>query len=175
MRPWFCVQTNPRQEELARKSLRLRGVTTFLPMYLHRREDRHTVKRLVFPGYLFVSTTLLQWALVTNRDPKSFLGVKGILSYRPADSEYRLPQPLASQDIERLREVSLAYRQAGAQEPDLVITAGCYVRVKEGPLAELAQRALVEWAEADRVSLLVQMFNRAVSVEFYRSDVTRVE
>lgn len=174
MRPWYCAQIYPGQEITARDHLAQQGVLSFLPTYLFKRKDRHFVVRRLFSNYLFVSLDRpSDWPLVHRS-----YGVQQMITFQPKDEDaYREPAPIASEAIEQLRALALSYdeiRRGGQRKlATQYITAGCFVKVNAGPFKDeqFAQRALVEWADADRAELVISLFKREIRVQFYHRDL----
>lgn len=178
MRPWYCVQSLPRQETYAAEQLsRQLGITTFQPNFLVKKKDRHITVKSLFNSYFFISTDdEALWPRINN-----IPGVSKVITYLPKDAEYARPSAIASEAIECLRALALTYdeiRRGGKRPiPQQYITEGCYVKVLDGVFrAEAAaQRALVEWADTERAQLTLDMFNRKVKVEFYLRDLQLVD
>lgn len=174
MRSWYCVQTLPRQEPLAREGLERRGITVFLPSFLVKHRNRHISVQPLFPGYLFASFDSIRDFNRVNYCE----GVTRILTHQNSLDDYKMPEAIAAAEIEGLRAQALGFDQikrtgARRRPPQQVISAGCYVRILSGPLAgdPTTQRALVEWTDGKRATLLLTIFNRQTRAEFFQKDL----
>ena len=152
---WSCVTVHPHQEALALRNIRRQGFTSFYPFSLVANNRRRLVVRPLFPGYIFIQLDdqVFNWSPLNNT-----LGVRRLITATTA-GDYRYPArvPFAD-DLWRLR-----LRPSSVNEPEL-IPPGTIVRVLRGPFQE--RTGLVELSEGDRVKLLLQAFNREVSIEF---------
>ena len=154
---WSCVTVHPHQEALALRNIRRQGFESWYPFILAPRGFRRTLRVCpVFPGYVFVrlDDELVNWSPLN-----STLGVRRLLT-ATANGDYRRPArvPFAD-DLWRLR-----LRPSGTNQPQDMIEPGTIVRVLRGPFQE--RTGLVELSEGDRVKLLLQAFNREVTIEF---------
>ena len=179
MRPWYCAMTAPRLEKVAQQGLERLGMATLLPGYLVRDKHRHVLVKFLFPGYIFVSGPPTLWPRV-----RSAPGITGIMLYQPAGSEYKMPSSIASEEIDSLHSKALSFdevkRDGGSRiqvkQPAKIIPPGCFVRITKGVFAgDCVQKALVEWSNQERASLLIDLFGRKIKAEFYLSDLERVD
>lgn len=177
MRPWYVARTEPNKEFEARRQLERRGFVVFLPTYLKKYQSRNVRLRLLFRNYVFVSfDDPLLWPQV-HRAP----GVLSMMTHLPdRESEYLMPSPIQSDAIETLRQQALAIDEVTGGKsgrPEQYITEGCYVKVISGYLQGEAQteKCLVQWADHERATLLLNMFNRQCEVQFYQKDLEKVE
>jgi transcriptional antiterminator RfaH len=153
---WYVVHTQPNGEGRADLNLRRQGFATYLPRYARwRRHARRqeTVKRPLFPRYLFVGLDLARdrWRAV-----HSTLGVNRLVL---AGEE---PLPVPDDVIEAIR----------AREDDDGLVAlglpaglgpGSRVRVVDGIFAE-AKGVLERIADDRRVAILLELLGREVRV-----------
>ena len=172
---WYCAQIHVGQEQRASIELARQGVVSFLPCFLVKQRDRHVARRLLFSNYLFIKlVSPSDWPVVEHS-----YGVNRMLVYPPSQCEYYMPQQLTDRSVESLREQALSFdeiQRGGKREEQLprsLITAGCYVKVNAGVFKDeaFAQKALVDWADAERALLLLTMFKREIKVEFYHRDL----
>lgn len=182
MRAWYCAQTEPNKEFRARKYLELSGFPAFLPSYLVKNKSRHVSLKLLFKGYVFFSLDdPCYWPRV-----RTITGIQRVITFSPEDDKqadtpwYSMPSDVASAAIERLKAACLAssmFQKDGKEtRTEFYITAGCHVRIKNGPLADLSvQKPLVEWADEDRAKLAIMMFGRKHSIEFFQKDLELIE
>lgn len=175
MRIWYCARTAPNEEWRAKRELEQQGMTAFLPLFLRKYGSRNIRPIRLFNNYIFISLpNPADWPLI-NRT----IGIAKLLTYQPDEtiSEYREPSALGSEVIEQLRCQALAMdeiRQDGyrIRPPKLVITVGCHVRILRGPLTMFnIQEPIVDWSEQDRASLVLAIFGRDHSFEFYHKDL----
>jgi transcriptional antiterminator RfaH len=161
---WSCAQTLPRAESQAIRHLRRQGFVCFYPFFLVRNKYRHYAVKPAFPGYVFIELEPERnWSPINGTT-----GVRRLLTI-PSDNGYNRPYELAF--IEELRRLRIRTEE----EPDLPsagdeIPVGTMVRIKHGPFAE--RIALVELSTAERLRLLVELFNSRIPVDI---DVASVE
>lgn len=183
-RLWFVVQTEPNRDIFARDGIRDLGITTHLPMRVHLVADtnrgRPVVKngqrvekqvlRPYFPGYQFASFDIANtdWPEI-YRTP----GVRGILS--AVGNPYK-PSPIRSSFVTDLMAAGRA--GDGAIDPRAVpfpvsaFAPGSVVTVLDGPFAQF--HAMVQWSDADRVRVLIDIFGRSSAVEMGVKQVARI-
>lgn len=171
---WYVAQTHVGQEERATVELARQGIGSLLLKYNQKKDDRHVVTKLLFSNYLLVELdSPHDWPAVHHT-----FGVNRMLVCGDSKSEYLAPQRLIDRSIESLREQAQALDADQEEKLDqaILITAGCYVKVKTGIFRDeaFAQRALVTWSEQDRALLLLTMFKREVMVEFYHRDLVKL-
>jgi|SRR5271156_4612633 len=83
-RSWYAVETRPRYEKMVSKSLRDKGIETFLPLFSekHQWSDRRRVVAMpVFPRYAFVRidpSTSERVPVLRTRGVMSFVGNRGM-------------------------------------------------------------------------------------------------
>ena len=177
MRAWYCAQTEPNREYKARKYLELNGIPAFIPTYLTKDKSRHLKVNLLFRNYIFFSLDdPALWPRI-----RTITGILKVITSNPIETSspwYAMPSAVASDAIERLRNACLALdeirRDGGGKSKhvETYITAGCHVRIKDGPLADLSvQKPIVEWASEERALLVLMMFGRQHKIEFYIKDL----
>jgi transcription antitermination factor NusG len=139
---WYAVYTCANREKLVSAQFAVRGIEHFLPLYQSVREwtDRRVkVQAPLFPGYLFVLTSL------RNRLP--VLTVPGVVNLV---STARQPVPLAHEFIEILRNgISRVAAQPYTQLP-----VGQRVSICGGPLKGL-EGTLVRHKSSPRVVISI--------------------
>jgi len=167
---WYAAQTQFNKEFVVRDHLQQQGFTeTFLPTYQTTYASRNVRTKLLFRNYIFINLDdPMLWPRIQHT-----IGVSQMLTYAPPEPEdieapwYRVPLEIEYSAIESLRDQALNLDETRRD----LITKGCYVRVLSGPFMQQAQRALVTWADKDRAKLLLDIFNRKVSVEFFHVDL----
>jgi transcription antitermination factor NusG len=164
---WSCAQTRPRAEPLAIRNLRRQRFRAFYPFLLVRNRFHRLTVMPVFPSYVFVELD----DAVPNWSPiNSTLGVRRLLTQLVKHSEYRRPANVGfAEDLRRLRIRSSLDAVAPAEESEGCLPPGTVVRVRRGPFAERV--ALVSLSSAARVKLLLEFFNREISISFDLDDV----
>lgn len=166
---YICAQTQYKQERWAGENLRRQGLEPFLPTYRHRIKDGSYSVRLLFPSYIIVGLEhQTQWPIVQRT-----LGIKQVLVFQPRRREYMEPSEIPTEAVESLRSIAVPDER---NEPTR-ITKGCYVRILSGVFAgqEGADRALVEWADNVKATLLVSIFNRQIRAQFFLKDLAHAE
>lgn len=184
MRAWYCAQTEPNKEYKAKKYLELSGIPAFIPTYLTKDKSRHLRVNLLFRGYVFFS--LDDPALWPRL--RTITGIVRVITNSPLETSdapwYAMPSAVASDAIEKLRNACLAmdeFDRKNSTRPSRTIsyiTAGCFVRILNGPFADDAinqQKPIVEWADEERAILPLLMFGRQHKIEFYIKDLELVE
>ena len=183
MRVWYCAQTEPNCEHRARKYLELSGIPAFLPTYLTKDKSRHLKVNLLIRGYIFFS--LDDPALWPRL--RTISGILKVITNAVAETLdtpwYTMPSQCASVEIERLRKACLnfdEYKRNGANQSKRTqqyITEGCYVRILNGPLADIInpQKPIVEWADEERALIPFLLFGRDHKIEFYIKDLALSE
>jgi transcription antitermination factor NusG len=160
---WYAVYTKHQHEKSATSFLTRKGFEVLLPLYraTHRWKDRmQAVELPVFPGYLFLRTRL-ERKLEIVQTPGVFwlVGNGGRASLVP-DSE-----------IESIRKIT---QSSAFFEPHPYLKSGDQVRVLSGPLAGI-EGILTRVKNRYRIVLLVELLQKAVSVEVDISTVARLE
>lgn len=169
---WYVAQTHVGQEERATVELARQGIGSLLLKYNQKKDDRHVVTKLLFSNYLLVELdSPYDWPAVHHT-----YGVNRMLVCGDSQSEYLAPQRLLDRTVESLREQAQSYDEIERLDQAILITEGCYVKVKAGIFKDeaFAQRALVTWSEQDRARLRMSMFKREVEVEFYHRDLVKL-
>lgn len=157
--PWWVAHVRSRQEKLAARESRLRGIPFYLPLReqtLRRLGRRRTSFLPLFSGYLFFRgpTEVRRELLQTN------LCVRVLPVLDQAALQHDLFQ------VRRLQELGLPL------VPHAGIAAGDLVEVKEGPFSGYTGVVQKEKGRArERLVVLVRFIHRAVSVELDRDEV----
>jgi transcription antitermination factor NusG len=155
--PWWVAHVRSRQEKLASREARQRGIPCFLPKYDKetRRDGRKRISSLpLFPGYLF------------------FRGL--------ADARYEMlrtnlcvrilevtDQRALHSDLLQIRQLQLAGLPF---IPVPAVRAGDPVRITEGPFAGITGVVLKEKGKS-RLMVSVRFIHRSVCVELPRGAV----
>ena len=155
-RRWYVVHTQPNGEGRADLNLRRQGFTTYLPRYARRRRHarrQETVKRPLFPRYLFVGLDLARdrWRAV-----HSTFGVNRLV----LAGEEPLPVPDDVIDAIRAREDDDGLVALGLPAG---VGPGSRGRLVDGIFAE-AKGVLERIADDRRVAILLELLGREVRV-----------
>jgi len=156
---WFAVKVKPHNEARALANLERQGFRTFLP-WEERQKTRGrnavTVRRPVFPGYLFVELDVAApgWGAVN--------GTFGV-AYLVASPDGR-PQALPSAVMDALMART---DERGLLQMEDSLVAGTEVRITHGAFADWVATVL-EAPPGDRVELLLELMGRPVRVSVDR-------
>ena len=77
---WYAVVTEAQREEVAQRALRQIGVATYIPEYrsdVRRGRSRVSIRRKLFPGYVFVGLQREREPWLRMEDCSAVLGVVG--------------------------------------------------------------------------------------------------
>jgi transcriptional antiterminator NusG len=152
-RRWYAVYTVVRHEKAADRALRQKEIETFLPLREITSQWKDRKKRVLlplFPGYLFVSTTL-EYKL-------NILNTPGIVRILGASGA---PAPIPDDQIESIRKL---LDSKVPFDPHPYMTEGKMVVVTHGPLEGIIGRILKRRG-LNKLILSVDLIKRAVSVE----------
>ena len=156
MKQWFVVHTHVQKESNATSHLLRQGFEVYLPQFLKIRNHarrRDTVKKPLFPRYLFVAIdlTLDRW-----RSVNSTVGVSHLI----CNGETPVPVPDQVVDDIRLREDN----RGNVKLNKLVrFCKGDHVDIIDGALSD--QTAIFECArDEDRVQVLLNLLGRPMKV-----------
>ena len=125
----------------------------------HRNNQRQTVKRKVFPGYVLIEMVLDEetWHLV-----RSTTGVTGFVS------SGNKPVPLQDKEV----QVILQTEEGAAQRPKVQWSKSDSIRVVSGPFSGLAGKIDDVNVDKEKLRVLISIFGRETPVEL---DFTQVE
>lgn len=155
---WYAVYTCVNREKQVAAQFVSRGIEHYLPLHESVREwsDRRVKLQMpLFPGYLFVATTL--------RDRIRILSVPGVVNLVSSAGQ---PLPMAEDVIERLR---LGIEQVGAQ-PYPYLPVGQRVFVSAGPLKGWPG-VLVRHKAGTRVVISIDLIQRAFIADVDANDL----
>ena len=155
--PWWVAHLRSRQEKLASREARHKGIPCFLPKYQKetRRDGRKRISFLpLFPGYLFF------------RGPRDtrFEMLKTNLCVRILEVA---DQASLNADLLQIRRLQLAGHPLVAVP---VVKPGDQVRIEDGPFSGVTGVILKEKGRT-RLIVSVRFINRFVSVELSRAAV----
>jgi transcription antitermination factor NusG len=155
---WYAVYTCANREKQVAAQFASRGIDHFLPLYESVREwsDRRVKLQMpLFPGYLFVSTSLRnRLRIVTVPGVVNLVGVAGH------------PVPMAGDVIERLRD---AIKRVSAQ-PYPYLPIGQRVFLCSGPLKGLTG-VLLRHKSGTRVVISIDVIERAFIADVDANDL----
>jgi transcription antitermination factor NusG len=156
---WFAVYTSPRHEKRVALQMEAHEMHCFLPLYKSVRRWKDRRKQLdlpLFPGYVFVRTTL--------RDRLQVLRLPGVVQLVSFNGK---PAALPEAEIEALCQ-GLARNLC--VEPHPLLRVGRRVRVHSGPMAGL-EGILVRKKDNLRVVLTIELIQRSVAMEVDEADI----
>jgi len=159
--PWHVIETEHRQEALARDSIQALGFTAFLPM-VARPLGRATVLQPLFPRYLFAMFDAgSDWGGL--RRARGVVDVlRAVGSAAPAVVDHRRVEAIIAH---------CSARQVVDTDPrPALIAAGITVRVTTGLWAD--HRGVCLWSSAERVALLLDVMGRELRMIVPRRSVT---
>ena len=152
-RCWYAVYTVVRHEKTAASALKKKQIETFLPLreVISQWKDRKKrVSLPLFPGYLFVNTTLdYRLNILTTPGIVRILGTSGT------------PAPIPDDQIESIRKL---LDSKVPFDPHPYLREGKMVIVTHGPLQGIIGR-IVERRGSNKLILSVDLIKRAISVE----------
>lgn len=151
---WVAVCTQPNREMLAIDNLRRQGYETYCPMFSRvRRHARktETVKRPLFPGYVFVS---LDRVVQGVRSIHSTFGVRHMVQF--GDVPARMPEQF-------IHELKSSEVDGVIPPPPLedALPQGSTVLIKDGVFKDLMATVL-SCPTQDRVIVLLNILKRNV-------------
>jgi transcription antitermination factor NusG len=163
---WSCAQTKPHAERLAVRNLRRQNFTVFFPFFLAPAGKRQALAvRPLFPNYVFIELEEEQqrWGPIN-----STWGITRLLTVVTGEDDLgkrRVPcrVPFAG-DLRRLQ-----IRGPDQENEPNIIPKGTMCRIVRGAFVE--RIGLVEMSAVDRVRLLLEVFNREISVYFHTDDI----
>src|SRR5712672_2759104 len=155
---WYLAHIRPNSERKAEFHLNAQGFVTFLPQIT--KTIRHarrlaTVRRPLFPGYLFVRFDVTQ---------DQWLSVNGTIGVARLVMQDGRPAAVPIGIVENL----LAHSDGdGVTRLDIQLTEGQRVRIVSGPFVDFTG-TLARLEERRRVEVLLEMMGTAVPVSIDR-------
>jgi transcriptional antiterminator NusG len=149
---WYAVHTRSRHERLVLEQLLGAGYRVYLPEYWgwsRRRDRRKRIKKPLFPGYLFVHTSMT---------PELRLGIIKARSVVRVVGAGNRPQPVPDREIESIRRLLDVSSDAA---PHPYLTFGKKVMVQDGPLAGVV--GVVTGEKKKKIVVQVEILGRAVA------------
>jgi transcription elongation factor/antiterminator RfaH len=162
---WYAVYTKSRHEQVAHGQLAAKGVETFLPTlqtWSRRTDRRLRIELPMFPGYLFVKTTL---------HPERHLSILRTVGVVKMVEFQGRPMPVAPHEI---RSLQILMDSGVAIHPAEDFRVGDLVRIIDGPFKDVVGR-LISRRSASRLIVAVETINQAVQVEVDDHLVRKVE
>jgi transcription termination/antitermination protein NusG len=159
---WYAAYVKHHHERKVADLLERKGLEVFLPQQkaVHRWKDRNKTLFLpLFPGYLFLETTLEDKFQILNTPGVFFLVENGGRAC-----------PISRQEIESIRRVV----EVGAQvQAHPYVSTGDRVMIRSGPLSGVTG-ILTRFKNQYRVVLTVELLEKAVSIEVEIGNVERI-
>jgi transcriptional antiterminator NusG len=114
-----------------------------------------TVERKLYPGYVLVEMIMNQEALhVIN-------SIQGVIKFVGAG---KFPQPLRSDEVNRLLGIAEAVAESAPQE-EIPFLVGQVVEITEGPFSDFSGTVEEVLADKGKVKVSVSLFGRPTTVE----------
>jgi len=162
---WMLLRTEPNCERRVAQFLERRGIAEYVPAFFAScraaRGKRVLVRRVMFPGYVFIPDFEMARARTIRMAP----GGLGFLHF--GEEMARVPQ--AAIRVIRAKEAELAVKPSARAR----LSVGQDVRFTEGPFAGML--ANVQRLEArERVTLLLHMAGRMCSLQANEADLELV-
>jgi len=160
---WYVVQTHWNYEGRVSKLLHDQGYQVFYPEtvaeWRKKRNKKASQRTALFPQYIFVNFDVNQtlW--------RPIYGTTGVLKIFGVNPE--APTPLPRGVVEELQgrpEIPSRY-----VPPDLT---GKVLEINEGPMQHFT--GVCTWSTAKRVRVLMQLFERDVTIELFRYQTEEV-
>ena len=154
---WYVIQARHQHEAKVELALQRKGLEVFLPRITvrSRRRDRKLLLQVpLFPGYLFVHSSLDHQSYYEIIRPKSVVRLLG--------GEFGLPTPVPAEVVASVDAI-VASRQPYYPWPYL--QRGKRVCIMEGPLAGTVGVIVRTLDKKRRLVVAVELFQRSVAVE----------
>jgi len=153
--PWYAIYTQCRHEARVESALQRNGLEVFLPRVTtrSRRRDRKLLLKLpLFPGYIFVRTSL------TASEYHNIIKAPGVVRLLGNGS----PIPVPEETIDSVKAI------VDSDQPFYpwpYLKSGNMVRVLAGPLAGVIGVILGSKEKKHRLIVSVELFQRSVAVD----------
>jgi transcription antitermination factor NusG len=178
---WFAARTRANMERSTKKRLVEQGIETLMPVVVQRqysrRQSTRSISSLLVPSYLFLRVALTPplWHLI--HETKGVAGLVGRYVTRRVGGQreqFVVPLPLPSAEMgELLGQVNEAGEIERPATPMSDLTWKL-MRVLAGPFTSFSGACEEFDAERGRVKVAVEIFGRAVPVEYDLADVELV-
>ncbi len=159
---WYAVQTRPNHEKRVEERLKLKSLTTFLPVHRCRHRWKNGVNAdlelPLFPCYLF--------ARASAHDRLGIMQLPGVVGLAASSAH---PTSIPDDEIEFLRTAIDTLRAV----PHPYLKAGETVRIVAGPLAGM-EGILVRRKQELRVVISIELIMRSLVVEVSECDLEPV-
>jgi transcriptional antiterminator NusG len=152
---WYAVYTQNRHEAKVEKAMQRKGLEVFLPRITtaSRRRDRRMLLQLpLFPGYIFIRTSL------TTSEYHEILKAPGVVRFLGNGS----PLPVPEETVDSVRAIVDSFQPF---YPWPYLKSGSLVRVVDGPLAGAVGVIKAHKNKKRRLIVSVELFKRSVAVE----------
>ncbi len=161
-RKWYAIHVMSRHERKVAEKLRSRGLEVFLPEYRSRSRRKDRVKmilRPLFPGYLFVRTSLAPKQRLKIIQTPSVVRIVGINTK---------PHPIPDEQVESVR---LLIGSTSDAKPEQNLRTGQKVMVTDGPLKGVVG-VVEKTPRGEKIVVCVELLNRAVSASLQKASVS---
>jgi transcription antitermination factor NusG len=152
-RPWFALQTRPKNERKVEVLLRQKGYDCFAPVYRSKRKWSDRIVEIdspLFPGYVFCrfNSSALGKAVSTQ-------GVTRVVGFGGTPAEVA---------IEEVEALQLLARSNFLREPWKYLPDGTVVVVETGPLAGIRGSISTDQSKR-RLVISVTLLQRSVAIQ----------
>lgn len=161
-RPWFALQTRPKNERKVESLLRQKGYECFTPTYRLKRKWSDRIVKIdfpLFPGYVFCRFNASAFGKVISTQ-----GVTRIVGFG------RAPAEVAKEEIETLQFLA---RSKILLEPWKYLPSGTMVLVETGPLAGV-QGIISVGENKMQLVISVTLLQRSVAIQLGEDTVISV-
>jgi len=162
MTHWYAVYTQPRHENKVYDRLLKKKIETFLPLierWSRRKDRRKRIHLPLFPGYLFVRTSMDPYVHLEILKTDSVVRILG------NDGK---PIPIPNEQIFTIHAL---IKNGVAVTPCPYLKEGMRVRVVNGPLIGIEGFLVKAQPQKHRLVLSVDLIKESVSVEIDELDV----
>lgn len=162
---WYAVHTRSRHEQVVHDQLTAKGTEVFLPkmeVWSRRTDRRKRITIPMFPGYLFVRTTL---------HPEHHLGVLKTVGVVGMVSFHGRPAAVNPEEVSSLK---IVVDTGAVIHPTEDFRKGDLVRITDGPFKGVIGR-LTGRRSNRKLIVAVENINQAISVEIDDHMVVKAE
>lgn len=162
MTHWYAVYTQPRHENKVYDRLLKKKIETFLPLierWSRRKDRRKRIHLPLFPGYLFVRTSMDPYVHLEILKTDSVVRILG------NDGK---PIPIPNEQVFTIHAL---IKNGVAVTPCPYLKEGMRVRVVNGPLIGIEGIFVKAQPQKHRLVLSVDLIKESVSVEIDELDV----
>lgn len=161
---WYLIQTKPHGCKDAHKNLKRQGFEVFLPMIIktdRKRGQFVSNHKPLFPGYLFMGTTLRQvpWTSIN--------GTRGVARAVQLDGKYRKINEEIIEGIKSRCDVSGIVQQATN------FVSGDNVKIEKGPFTDFIC-TVENVTDSLRVWVLIEIMQQKIRTSVAQCDLSTI-